>query len=536
MTDKILVSLKNLGIGFRKGAASHQIVHNLNLDIYRGELLALVGESGSGKSITALSILRLINSPPIYYPSGSIEFDGHNMLAESDRYLRSIRGRKVGVIFQEPMMSLNPVHTIARQLGEILEIHQGLSTRQCRPKILEWLERVGLHNAAERLDNYPHQFSGGEQQRIMIAMALINEPELLIADEPTTALDVTVQAQILHSILQLKKTQDLSILFISHDLHLVRRIADRVAVMENGHLVEVGETEKLFNQPQHPYTQKLIAAEPKVEPYPVVTESNPLISIRNLRVWFPIKKGIFKRVVGYVKAVDGINLEIGAGQAMGIVGESGSGKTTLGRAIVNLLSYTGEIEFNGKAIKDFDKKALQTLRRNMQVVFQDPYGSLSPRMLVGQIIGEGLEINRLGSKQEQEAAIIAAMEDVELDPVLRNRYPNEFSGGQRQRIAIARALVMKPQFILLDEPTSSLDRTVQCQVVELLKKLQRQHQLTYCFISHDLKVVRALCKDVVVMKQGRIVEAGSSDQIFEHPQQSYTQQLIKTAFMVDKLD
>ncbi|MCU4674267.1 ABC transporter ATP-binding protein [Catenovulum sp. 2E275] len=527
-----LVEIKNLSIAFKQGDETRQVVHQLNLTIQRGEILALVGESGSGKSVTSMSILRLLNEPPVSYPTGDILLSGQSVLNASPSQLRGWRGDKVGVIFQEPMMSLNPLHTIEKQLGETLLIHQGLSLKQSRSKIIEWLEKVGIRNAKNRLADYPHQFSGGEKQRIMIAMALINEPELLIADEPTTALDVTVQAQILDLIKQLQQELNMAVLFISHDLTVVRQLADRVAVMEKGRLVEVENCQQIFNQPQHAYTQKLINAEPPDAFCYSDKNAAELLSVKDLKVWFAIEQGIFRRTVGHVKAVDGINFSIKQGTALAVVGESGSGKTTLSKALLRLIKSQGEFTFAGQPVNQLKKDQLTKLRRDMQFVFQDPYGSLSPRMLVSEIIGEGLEINKIGEPAMREQMIIEAMQAVELDPEIRHRYPHEFSGGQRQRIALARALVMKPKFIILDEPTSSLDRTVQFQVLKLLKKLQKTHNLTYLFISHDLKVVKALCEDVVVMKAGKIIEAGSCEQVFTQPQHEYTQNLIKTAFVV----
>ncbi len=523
-----IVEIKDLSIAFNQ---SQPVVHNVSLSINAGETLALVGESGSGKSVTSMSILRLLNEPPVSYPSGDILLSGQSVLKASQSQLRHWRGNKVGVIFQEPMMSLNPLHTIEKQLGETLLIHQGLPAKHSRTKIIDWLNKVGIRNAQKRLNDYPHQFSGGEKQRIMIAMALINEPELLIADEPTTALDVTVQAQILDLIKQLQQELNMAVLFISHDLTVVRQLADRVAVMEQGKLVEVETSELLFERPQHPYTQKLINVEPEDRFCHSDQNAATLLTVKQLKVWFPIERGIFRRTVGHVKAVDGISFSIKQGSALAVVGESGSGKTTLSKALLRLIDSEGEFNFSGHTINQLKKHELTKIRRDMQFVFQDPFGSLSPRMLVSEIIGEGLEINQIGLPQAREQMIIDAMKTVELDPAIRHRYPHEFSGGQRQRIALARALVMKPKFIILDEPTSSLDRTVQFQVLKLLKKLQKTHHLTYLFISHDLKVVKALCEEVVVMKAGKIVEQGSCEQVFSAPQQEYTKNLIKTAFV-----
>lgn len=525
-----LVTLNNLSIGFRKGDAVNAVVHGLNLSIESGEILALVGESGSGKSVTALSLLRLLPSPPIDYPSGEIFWKGRNLLDLSERDLRDLRGHKVGVIFQEPMTSLNPLHTVAKQLIEMVQLHQPATPQQAERRALDMLERVGLRDPEKKLKSFPHQLSGGERQRVMIAMALVNEPELLIADEPTTALDVTIQAQILELIARLQKDMGMTVLFITHDLTLVNRIADRVAVMEKGHLVEVGSVRDVFDSPEHPYTRKLLAAEPKGHPDPVPGDPPVLLKGEDVRVWFPIQRGILKRTVGHVKAVDGIDFELRAGESLGIVGESGSGKSTLARAILKLEPCRGALVFDGVDLQRLDKKAMRPYRRMMQIVFQDPYGSLSPRLSVEQIIREGLDIHDVGTPRERDEAVIQAMEEVELDPALRFRYPNEFSGGQRQRIAIARSLVMKPRFMILDEPTSALDRTVQFQVIELLKRLQAEYGMSYLFISHDLKVVKSLCHSVMVMKDGRVVEQGSASAIFSRPQSGYTRTLLETAF------
>ncbi|GGX39457.1 ABC transporter ATP-binding protein [Saccharospirillum salsuginis] len=525
-----LMTLNNLSIGFRKGDDINEVVHNLSLTIESGEILALVGESGSGKSVTALSLLRLMPTPPVEFTSGEIRWRNRNILDLDKRDLRELRGRKVGVIFQEPMTSLNPLHTVAKQLIEMVQLHQPATQRQAEQRALDMLERVGLREPEKKLKSYPHQLSGGERQRVMIAMALVNEPELLIADEPTTALDVTIQAQILELIARLQKDMGMTVLFITHDLTLVNRIADRVAVMEKGHLVEVGTVRTVFDTPEHPYTRKLLAAEPKGHPDPL--EGDPPVMLRgeDVRVWFPIQRGILKRTIGHVKAVDGIDFTLRSGESLGVVGESGSGKSTLARAILKLESSRGALLFDGVDLQGLDKKAMRPYRRAMQIVFQDPYGSLSPRLSVEQIIREGLDIHEMGTPSERDEAVIRAMEDVELDPALRFRYPNEFSGGQRQRIAIARSLVMKPRFMILDEPTSALDRTVQFQVIELLKRLQAEYGLSYLFISHDLKVVKSLCHTVMVMKDGRVVEQDEAESIFNQPQSPYTRTLLETAF------
>ena len=509
-----LLEIQNLTVAFQKGEHIDPVVHKASLSINRGEILALVGESGSGKTVTAMSILRLLPMPPATYLSGQIWFQEKNTLALPEQELQHIRGNRISVIFQEPMMSLNPLHTIKKQLNETLFLHQGLTAGQATPLALEWLQRVGIHDPKSRLNAYPYQLSGGEQQRVMIAMALANKPDLLIADEPTTALDVTVQAQILALIKALQKDLGMAILFITHDLGIVHRISDRVAVMRQGKIVEQSETTALFQSPQHPYTRLLIDSEPKGDPQKSDSDREPLIHIKNLKVWFPIQKGILRKTQGYVKAVDGISFEVKKGQTLGIVGESGSGKSTTGFAILRLTESEGTIQFQDQPLHQFSAKDMKPFRKKMQIIFQDPFGSLSPRMSVEQIIGEGLQIHSEDSPEEIDHKIITVMQEVELDPQTRYRYPNEFSGGQRQRIAIARALVLKPEFIVLDEPTSSLDRSVQYQVLQLLKNLQQQYGLTYIFISHDLKVIKSLCHEILVMKNGQMMEYGPSTQIF----------------------
>ena len=525
-----LLEIRDLRLAFRRGESLNEVVSSVSLEIRPNETLALVGESGSGKTVTASSILRLLPAERVAYPSGQILFRGTDVLTADEKTLLSLRGGKIGMIFQEPMSSLNPLHSIERQLGESLFLHKGLTLEKSRPLALEWLDRVGLRDPAKRLKAFPHELSGGERQRVMIAMALINEPELLIADEPTTALDVTIQAQILELIARLKSELSMAVLFITHDLSIVRRIADRVAVMQQGELVETGATKELFASPRHEYTRRLIAAEPSGESPAADPAAGELLTTRDLKVWFPIRKGFLRRTVDYVKAVDGVNITVRKGQTLGVVGESGSGKTTLGRAVLRLTGSSGEISFDGTSLAGLKEDEFRPFRRSMQIIFQDPYGSLSPRMSVEAIIGEGLEVHRIGAKEERETRIIAAMVEVGLDPETRFRYPNEFSGGQRQRIALARALVLKPDFIILDEPTSSLDRSIQFQVIELLKELQARHGLTYIFISHDLKVVRSLCHDIVIMKEGKIVESGEARKIFADPQAPYTIELLRTAF------
>ncbi len=530
-----LIEIRDLAVEFSHGESRQRVVEGVSFDIRKGETLALVGESGSGKSVTAHSILRLLPYPLASHPAGQILFHGEDLLQADEKRMRAIRGNRIAMVFQEPMTSLNPLHTVGKQINEVLSIHKGLRGRTASARTLELLELVGLPNARERFRAYPHELSGGQRQRVMIAMALANEPELLIADEPTTALDVTVQLKILELLKDLQARLGMSLLLISHDLNLVRRVAHRACVMQRGRVVEQASCEQLFRAPQHPYTQELLAAEPSGGPVDV-EQRPPLLEVNDLRVWFPIKKGVMRRTVDHVKAVDGVSFSLPKGQTLGIVGESGSGKSTLGLAILRLIGSRGEIRFQGHELSSLSQRDVRPLRRQMQVVFQDPFGSLSPRMSVGQIIGEGLRIHRIGTAKEQEAAIIEALVEVGLDPDTRHRYPHEFSGGQRQRIAIARALVLKPALILLDEPTSALDRTVQRQVVELLRSLQQKYDLTYLFISHDLAVVRALSHQMMVVKQGQVVEQGVAGEIFAAPQHPYTQQLLESAFLAPVAD
>ena len=525
-----LLSIEDLSVEFISGENVQRAVNNISFSIHKGETLALVGESGSGKSVTAHSILRLLPYPLARHPSGKIIYQGKDLLAAAPEYLRKVRGNRIAMIFQEPMSSLNPLHTIEKQINEILILHKGMNAKQASVRTLELLTLVEIPNPAQRMNSYPHELSGGQRQRVMIAMALANEPELLIADEPTTALDVTVQQTILELLSDLQERLGMSILLISHDLNLVRRVAHRVCVMRNGEIVEQAACAEIFSNPQHPYTQELLGAEPSGTPVPH-SPSETLLETRDLRVWFPIKKGIFQRTADYIKAVDGISFTLQRGQTLGIVGESGSGKSTLGLAILRLINSKGGIFYAGNAIDQLSQKEVRPLRRDIQVVFQDPFGSLSPRMSVSDIIGEGLHIHKMGNAQEQEQAIIAALQEVGLDPDTRHRYPHEFSGGQRQRIAIARALVLKPKLIVLDEPTSALDRTVQRQVVELLRNLQLKYNLTYVFISHDLAVVKALSHHLLVMRQGQVIEQGAAARIFAAPQHTYTQQLLAAAFI-----
>jgi microcin C transport system ATP-binding protein len=536
MTDPIL-SVRDLSVAFHQGGNTSVAVDHISFDIKRGETVALVGESGSGKSVSANSILKLLPYPSASHPSGEIVFNGKDLLKASDAELRHARGNDITMIFQEPMTSLNPLHSIERQIGEILELHQGLEGAARRTRILELLNQVGIREPEKRLSAYPHELSGGQRQRVMIAMALANRPELLIADEPTTALDVTVQAQILELLKTLKDEHGMSMLFITHDLGIVRKIADRVCVMTKGKIVETGPTAEIFANPQHAYTRHLLASEPKGNPPPSDASKPIVMEASDMKVWFPIKAGFLRKVVDHVKAVDGIDLKLRAGQTLGVVGESGSGKTTLGLALTRLISSKGRIAFIGKDIDRYSFNEMRPLRNRMQIVFQDPYGSLSPRMSVADIIAEGLKIHeRSLSDNERDACVAAALEEVGLDPATRWRYPHEFSGGQRQRIAIARAMVLKPQFVMLDEPTSALDMSVQAQVVDLLRDLQSKHDLAYLFISHDLKVVRALANEMIVMRMGKVVEQGPAERIFNAPSQDYTKALMAAAFNLEAVN
>ena len=531
-----LLSVRDLSVAFHQGGATSIAVDHVSFDLMPGEVVALVGESGSGKSVTANSILKLLPYPAASHPSGKILFDGKDMLTLPERSLRAVRGNDVTMIFQEPMTSLNPLHTIERQIGEILELHQAITGAQARARTLELLLQVGIREPEKRLKAYPHELSGGQRQRVMIAMALANRPKLLIADEPTTALDVTVQAQILELLGDLKTQHGMSMLFITHDLGIVRKFADRVCVMTKGKIVETGTVEQVFTDPQHAYTRHLLAAEPKGEP-PHSDASKPVVMQGDdIKVWFPIKAGLMRRVVDHVKAVDGIDITLRAGQTVGVVGESGSGKTTLGLALSRLIASEGRISFIGQSIDHYSYEMMKPLRNRLQVVFQDPYGSLSPRMSVGEIVAEGLKVHeRSLSADERDTRVATALEEVGLDPATRWRYPHEFSGGQRQRIAIARAMVLKPRFVMLDEPTSALDMSVQAQVVDLLRDLQAKHELAYLFISHDLKVVKALANDLIVMRHGKVVESGPAAEIFADPQQDYTKALLAAAFNIEAM-
>ena len=534
MTDEPLLSVRDLSARFDAPDGAVDAVKGVSFDIAAGETLALVGESGSGKSVTALSVLQLLPYPMASHPTGSIRFKGQELVGATEQTLRGVRGDRISMIFQEPMTSLNPLHTIEKQIRETLFLHKGMAPDAARARVLELLDLVGIPNAEQRLTAFPHELSGGQRQRVMIAMALANEPDLLIADEPTTALDVTIQAQILKLLNELQERFGMAVLFITHDLGVVRKVANRVCVMQSGEIVETGETATVFENPQHPYTQRLIAAEPKGEKGEAETGAPVVLGAENVKVWFPIKKGVLRRTVDHVRAVDGISLSICEGETVGVVGESGSGKTTLGMALIRLQSSEGEIVFKGENIQGLNTASLRPLRREMQVVFQDPYGSLSPRMSVGQIIEEGLKVHGIGGDEaERDALVVEALEEVDLDPGTRHRYPHEFSGGQRQRVAIARAMVLKPRFVVLDEPTSALDRSVQAQIVDLLRTLQDRHKLAYMFISHDLRVVRALSDHVIVMRAGKVVEQGAADRIFHEPREAYTKALLAAAFELE---
>ena len=525
-----LLDVHNLSVDFHQGDKVTHAVDQVSFSIAMGETLALVGESGSGKSVTALSILKLLPYPAARHPSGSVVFAGEELLDADERDLRRIRGNDITIIFQEPMTSLNPLHDVEYQIGEILEVHQGMSGARAREQTIDLLTKVGIHNPESRLGSYPHQLSGGQRQRVMIAMALANRPKLLIADEPTTALDVTVQAQILQLLKDLQAEFGMALLLITHDLGIVRNMANKVCVMQKGKIVERGDTAELFERPQHPYTNQLLEAEPKSKPPKADHSAEPLMHADNLKVWFPVKRGFFRKVVGHIKAVDDISVVVRAGQTLGVVGESGSGKTTLGLALMRLISSEGEIVYDGQSITNFGSKEMRPLRKQLQVVFQDPYGSLSPRMSILQIVEEGLIVQDSSlSIDEREDRVASALREVEIDPKVMHRYPHEFSGGQRQRIAIARAMVLEPRFVMLDEPTSALDMSVQAQIVDLLRELQVRHNLAYLFISHDLKVVRAMSNDVVVMRTGHIVEQGNAEQVFENPKQAYTKALLAAA-------
>ncbi|MEX0283205.1 MAG: ABC transporter ATP-binding protein [Paracoccaceae bacterium] len=518
-----LLEVQNLSVSFQQDGVVTKAVRGVSFAVDRGETVALVGESGSGKSVTALSTVSLL---PNAATEGSVTYDGQQMVGAHDTLLRKVRGNDISFIFQEPMTSLNPLHTIRKQLGESLALHQGLVDDAAAARIIELLTKVGIRDPETRLDAYPHQLSGGQRQRVMIAMALANKPDILIADEPTTALDVTIQAQILDLLSELKESEGMGLLFITHDLGIVRRIADRVCVMKDGEIVETGPTAEIFDSPQHPYTRKLLAAEPTGQPDPVAPDADTMVQADNLKVWFPIQRGFLKRTVGHVKAVNDASFTVQAGETLGIVGESGSGKTTLALAIMRLIASEGAITFRGDDIRSWSTRELRRLRKDMQIVFQDPFGSLSPRMSCFQIIAEGLSVHQVDPHRDKRELVAEAMRETGLDPASMDRYPHEFSGGQRQRIAIARAMVLRPKLLVLDEPTSALDMTVQVQIVDLLRDLQRKYGLAYLFISHDLKVVRAMSHKVIVMKQGDVVEMGNADDVFGAPREAYTQTLL----------
>lgn len=524
MMSNPLLRVDKLSVQFATG--SERVVKDVSFDIHSGETLALVGESGSGKSVTALSLLRLLPQHQVHFPGGRVLYKDQDLIQATEPELRQIRGHRVGYVFQEPMTSLNPLHTLEKQIGETLSLHRGFSAQQCRSKAIELLELVGIDAPHERLSYYPHQLSGGQRQRVMIAMALANEPELLIADEPTTALDVTVQQQILELLQSLQQRLGMAILIISHDLNIVRRVADRVCVMHQGEIMEAGPCEKLFNAPEHPYTKTLLEAEPEGSPAPVAQPDETLLSTRALRVWFEQRSGLLRRIKGHHKAVDGIDLKLARGETLGVVGESGSGKSTLALAILRLISSQGEIQFQDQRLDCYKSKQMRPIRRSLQIVFQDPFGSLSPRMTISDIIAEGLEVQGVTDPEILDKISCDALKEVGLDPEMRHRYPHEFSGGQRQRIAIARALALKPELIILDEPTSALDRTVQKQVIELLRDLQTRYGFSYIFISHDLAVVRAMSHRVMVMRQGQVIEQGDAAQIFSKPSHDYTRALL----------
>jgi microcin C transport system ATP-binding protein len=527
--QKVLLRVSDLSVTFRSNNLQVEAVKHISFDLHAGETLALVGESGSGKSVTALSIMQLLPYPKASHPSGSIQYLGKELIGADPATLKMVRGDQIGMTFQEPMTALNPLHTIEKQISEVLILHQGMSTDEARLEVLSLLEKVKIRNPEDRLSSYPHQLSGGQRQRVMIAMALANKPDILIADEPTTALDVTVQAEILELLNELQSNMGMAILLITHDLAMVEKFADSVAVMRSGELVEKGDTGSIFTAPAHPYTKMLLEAEPGVRERKSMQGLLPVISCENLKIWFPVKKGVLRRTVDYIKAVDGVSLTISRGRTLGVVGESGSGKTTLALALLRLVHSEGKIEFQGKSIDSLSSRQLKDIRPSMQMVFQDPYGSLSPRLTITEIVAEGLQAHNIGTAHSREQDVIAMLEEVGVDPASSHRYPHEFSGGQRQRIAIARAMIMRPQLVVLDEPTSALDRTVQGQIVDLLERLQSDHDLAYLFISHDLSVVRALSDEILVLQQGKPVEYGLAGQIFDTPQQPYTRRLIAAA-------
>jgi microcin C transport system ATP-binding protein len=531
-----LLKVDNLSVTFGHGTQAVEAVRGVSFEIKPGETLALVGESGSGKSVTALAAMQLLPYPNAWHPTGSITFEGQELVGASEQKMSTIRGNKMAIIFQEPMTSLNPLHTLQKQISEVLFLHKKMNAERARTRTIELLKLVALPNAEQRLTSYPHELSGGQRQRVMIAMALANDPDLLIADEPTTALDVTIQAQILTLLKHLQKKLGMAMLLITHDLGIVRKVADQVAVMQHGVIVEQAPAQQLFATPQHAYTKMLLAAEPKGDALTIKTDAQEIMRVTDLKVHFPIRKGILRRTVDLIRAVDGVSLIVRAGETVGIVGESGSGKTTLGLGILRLLPATGTAVFLGQNLMPLSRRELRPIRQAMQIVFQDPYGSLSPRMSITDIVAEGLDIHRpTTTPAEREAAVSAALLEVGLDPAMRNRYPHEFSGGQRQRIAIARAIILKPKFVVLDEPTSALDMSVQAQIVDLLRDLQRKHGLAFMFISHDLRVVKALSHYVIVMKDGKAVEQGAAMDVFTNPREAYTKTLLAAALNLEPI-
>jgi microcin C transport system ATP-binding protein len=532
-TEKLLV-VTDLSVAFRQGGREVLAVDRISFDVAKGETVAIVGESGSGKSVTALSVMKLLPYPSASHPSGSVRFKGQELLHLPEEQIRRVRGDDITIIFQEPMTSLNPLHTIEKQIGEILLLHRGLTGAAARKRIVELLTQVGIADPATRLGSYPHQLSGGQRQRVMIAMALANEPDLLIADEPTTALDVTVQAQILTLLKEIQGRLGMAMLFITHDLGIVRKVADRVCVMSKGKIVEQGPVERIFTAAEHPYTKALLAAEPKPDPAPLQPDAPVVMQTTDLKVWFPLKRGVLRKTVGHIKAVDGVSIEVRKGETLGVVGESGSGKTTLGLAILRLISSEGPVVFMGHQLQGLKFKQMRPFRRDMQIVFQDPFGSLSPRMSIADIVAEGLGVQQPKlTAQEREERVIRALTDVGLDPESRFRYPHEYSGGQRQRIAVARTLALEPTFIVLDEPTSALDMLIQAQIVDLLRDLQKRRNLTYLFISHDLRVVAALASRLLVMRHGKVVEEGPAGELFKNPKSDYTRALFAAAFKIE---
>ncbi len=536
MTEPLL-QVRDLQVSFGRGANEVKAVRGISFEIAKGETVAVVGESGSGKSVTALAIMQLLPYPLAHHPGGSIRFRGQELVGASEDSMRKIRGNDIAMVFQEPMTSLNPLHTIEKQVNEVLILHKGMNRGEARVRTLELLRLVGISDAEKRLSAYPHELSGGQRQRVMIAMALANDPDLLIADEPTTALDVTIQAQILKLMRELQAKLGMAMLLISHDLSIVRKQAQRVCVMTDGKIVEQGPVAEVFSRPQHEYTRKLLAAEPKGRPAAAAPDAPMVMTGDDVKVWFPIKAGVLRHTVDHVKAVDGVSINVREGHTVGVVGESGSGKTTLGLALLRLIESKGAIAFDGKKIDGLRSGEMRPLRRQMQIVFQDPYGSLSPRLSVGQIVAEGLKVHNLGgTAEEREDMIVGALREVGLDPETRDRYPHEFSGGQRQRIAIARAMILKPRFVVLDEPTSALDMSVQAQIVDLLRDLQVKNRLAYMFISHDLRVVRALADEVIVLQGGKVMEQGPAEQIFNRPQHAYTQALMAAAFNLEAVE